>query len=386
MTTPQPLAGVRVLDFTTTFSGPYCTQLLAGMGADVIKIEAPGGDITRRLGTSRTDGMASVYVASNRDKASVVLDLKDPDSADLIRKLIGKADCLVHNMRLPAAERLGIDPAAAMAVNPRLVHAAITGFGSDGPYSGRPAYDDCIQGATGMAWLQGLGSDRPAYMASAIADKVTGQAAATAVVAALFDRERTGSGMSVEIPMYETLVGFTMMEQWGGRAFAPDEGPTGYARIRSPYRRPYRTSDGLISVVVYHGGHWSRFLEFVGHGDLLEHERFRTVESRTENIDELYELLESLIEQRSTEEWLKIFDEIDVPAVRVASLDELFDDEHLIAVNFFEKVEDSAGETYVVARPATRFTGGTGTPARPRAGLDRLGAGSDVVARWLECE
>ncbi|MBM4479752.1 hypothetical protein GS444_05870 [Rhodococcus hoagii] len=246
-----PLGGIRVLDFTTTFSGPYCTQLLAEMGADVIKVEAPGGDITRSLGTTRTPGMASVFVASNRNKSSIELDLKSDEARATIRALIGRADCLVHNMRPTAARRLGIGPDTALEINPRLIHAAVTGYGSDGPYAGRPAYDDCIQAASGLAWLQTLVAQQPSYMSSPIADKVAGLATVNAITAALFWRERSGSGQAIEVPMFETLVGFTLMEQWGGRAFVPPEGPTGYARMRSPHRRPYRTSDGLISVVVY---------------------------------------------------------------------------------------------------------------------------------------
>lgn len=378
-----PLAGVRVLDFTTTFSGPYCTQILAEMGADVIKIEAPGGDITRSLGTTRTPGMASVYIASNRHKASVELDLKSDESRKTIHELIGRADCLVHNMRLPAAERLGIDPDTAMSINPRLIHTSITGYGSDGPYSGRPAYDDCIQAASGMAWLQSLVTQTPSYMASPVADKVAGLTAANAIMAALLSRERSGRGQALEIPMFETLASFTLMEQWGGRAFLPPEGKTGYARIRSPHRRPYKTSDGLISVVVYHEGHWRRFLEFVGRAALLELDSYRTTEARNRNIDELYVLLEELLEQRSTAEWLKILAELDVPAMPIVSVDELFDDEHLQAVGFFHEIRDTENEAYLVSRPAVRFSDTPPGPPEPAPAVDRLGAGSSAIDRWL---
>lgn len=381
-----PLGGIRVLDFTTTFSGPYCTQLLAEMGADVIKVEAPGGDITRSLGTTRTPGMASVFVASNRNKSSIELDLKSDEARATIRALIGRADCLVHNMRPTAARRLGIGPDTALEINPRLIHAAVTGYGSDGPYAGRPAYDDCIQAASGLAWLQTLVAQQPSYMSSPIADKVAGLATANAITAALFWRERSGSGQAIEVPMFETLVGFTLMEQWGGRAFVPPEGPTGYARMRSPHRRPYRTSDGLISVVVYHEGHWRRFLEFVGRSELLDQDRYRTVEARNRNIDELYVLLEELLEKRSTEDWLKILDELDVPAMPISSVDDLFDDEHLTAVDFFHEVLDSENETYLAPRAATRFSASPLESPRRAASLDRLGAGTAGVERWLADE
>ncbi|WP_160147243.1 CaiB/BaiF CoA transferase family protein [Thermomonospora echinospora] len=384
MTVSGPLAGVRVLDFSTTFSGPYCTHQLADLGAEVIKVESPGGDITRGLGTARSPGMASVYVASNRNKASLELDLKRPGSRELVRSLIERADCLVHNMRLGAARRLGLDPETALAVNPRLVHAAITGFGSDGPYAGRPAYDDTVQAASGLAWLQSLGGRDEAYMATAVADKVAGLAAAQAVIAALFWRERTGRGQAVEVPMYETVVAFTLMEQWGGRAFVPPLGPTGYARMRSAHRRPYRTADGLISVVVYHEGHWRRFLEFTGHADLLDEERFRTVEARNANIDELYALLARLLTRRTTADWLKIFDEIDVPAMPVRTLDEVLDDEHLRAVRFFQEVTHPEEGAFLAARHATRFSASPPAPPSEQAPPDRLGDGRDAVRRWLD--
>ena len=378
-----PLAGIRILDFTTTFSGPYCTLLLAELGADVIKVEAPGGDITRSLGASRGLGPASVYIAGNHNKNSIELDLKVEATRDTILGLIKRADCLVHNMRLPAAEKLGIGPETALAVNPRLVHAAITGYGSDGPYSGRPAYDDCIQAASGMSWLQSNVVGKPSYVASAIADKVSGQAAANAILAALLRRERSGEGQAVEIPMFETMVSFTMMEQWGGRAFIPAEGPTGYARMRSIHRRPYETSDGMISVVVYHEGHWRRFLDFVGRVDVLEEDRFRTAHSRNQHIDELYIILEEILAGRSTAEWLKILDDLDIPATTVNTTDELFDDPHLQAVNFFQEIDDATGGRYLVARTATRFHG-TPPPSPVQTGaLGRTGTNQAKIDRWL---
>ncbi|WP_157963873.1 CaiB/BaiF CoA transferase family protein [Actinocorallia populi] len=385
MTGRGPLAGIRVLDFSTTFSGPYCTHQLADLGADVIKVEAPGGDITRGLGTSRSPGMASVHVATNRNKAGIELDLKQPESRELVRSLLERADCLVHNMRLDAARRLGLDPETALVVNPRLVHVAITGYGSDGPYAGRPAYDDIIQAMSGLAWLQSPKDDTApaAYVATAVADKVAGMAAVQAVLAALLRRERSGRGQAVEVPMYETLVGFALMEQWGGRAFVPALGPTGYRRLRSAYRRPYRTADGLISVVVYHEGHWRRFLEFAGRSALLEEERFRTVEARNDNIDELYAILAGILEGRTTQEWLKVFEEIDVPAMPVLTLDDLFEDEHLRAVDFFHEVSHPEEGRFLVARHPARYSESPPAPPSEQRPPDRLGGGAGAVARWL---
>lgn len=314
-----PLAGIRVVDFTTTFSGPYCTQSLSDLGADVIKVEAPSGDITRRLGTSR-DGMGSVYAACNRDKASIEIDMAGAER-ELVLELIDHADCLVHNMRATAAAKLGIDASTTLFRNPRLIHASITGYGSDGPYAGRPAYDDCIQAASGLAAPQSDYSDRPQYMATSVADKVAGMTASQAILGALLARERTGRGQAVEIPMYETLVGFALMEQWGGRAFGPSTGPPGYKRMQSRFRKPYRTADSTIAVVVYHQGHWERFLHAVGRGDVLSDPRFASVESRNAHIDGLYEILESILLERTTHQWLILFSDIDIPAVTVSTLD-----------------------------------------------------------------
>ncbi|MGE2716449.1 CaiB/BaiF CoA transferase family protein [Mycolicibacterium litorale] len=379
---PGPLAGVKVLDFSTTFSGPFCTLQLADLGADVVKIEAPGGDITRGLGTSREPGMGSVFLACNRGKSSLELDLRDESSWEVLDSLIVNADALVHNMRLPAAEKLGIAPQRALDINPRLVHLAITGYDTSGPYGHRPAYDDTVQAMSGLAWLQGLTASEPTYVASAVVDKVTGLSAAMALIAALYAAERTGVGQSVEVPMFETMVGFNLTEQWGGRAFVPALGDTGYARLRTEYRRPYRTSDGVISVLVYHEGHWRRFLEAIGKGHLLELDEFRTTTARNDNIDALYRLLARELQTRTTADWLELFERIDVPVARVKSLDELFDDDHLKAVEFFHEVGDDT-DRYLVARPAFRFSG---TPVADPHDVrlpDRLGAGEQRVRDWI---
>lgn len=377
-----PLAGVRVLDFSTTFSGPFCTQQLAELGADVIKIEAPGGDVTRGLGISRQQGLASVYVGTNRNKASVELNLSSNEGRDLMYDLLAKADCLVHNMRLDAARRIGIDPETALERNPRLVHCAITGFGSDGPYSGRPAYDDTIQAVSGLAWLQGLLNGEPQYVATAIADKVAGLSAAHAITAALFWRERTGHGQAIEVPMFETMTSFTLMEQWGGMAFEPSLGPTGYPRLRSPHRKPFKTEDGHISVMVYHGGHWKRFLDGIGRSDILEDERYSTTEARSRNINDLYAFLSSLMPTRTTAEWLQFFAEVDVPAEPIVSMDDVFADPHLKATGFFQTIEQD-DEKYLCARHPIRYSVSPAACPTEVPGPTSLGTGQAAVDRWL---
>lgn len=377
-----PLAGVRVLDFTTTFSGPYCTQQLADLGADVIKVEAPGGDVTRGLGVSRQRGLASVYVGTNRNKASLELNLNSAEDRTLMHQLLAKADCLVHNMRLGAAKRVEIDPDAALLRNPRLVHCAITGYGSGGPYSGRPAYDDTIQAVSGLAWMQGLLSGEPQYIATAIADKVAGLSAAHAITAALFWRSKTGRGQAIEVPMFETITSFTLMEQWGGMAFEPPLGPTGYARLRSPHRKPFRTKDGYISVVVYHGGHWKRFLESMGRSELLEDERYSTTEARSQNINDLYGLLRELMTTRTTTEWLELLAKIDVPAEPIRSMDDVFDDPHLKATEFFKVVQEGE-ERYLTARHATKYSASPVAYPSDVPGPTQLGSGREAATRWL---
>lgn len=376
-----PLAGVRVLDFSTTFSGPYCTLQLADLGADVVKVEPPGGDITRWLGTSREQGMAAIYVATNRGKSSVALDLKYDSNRGFLDQLIGHADALVHNMRPRAADQLGIGPERAMELNPRIVHLAITGYGTDGPYAHRPAYDDTIQALSGLASLQGLGGD-PTYVAAAVADKVTGLTAAMALVAGLYATERTAVGQAIEVPMFETMAGFNLMEQWGGRAFLPPEGDTGYARMRSPHRRPYRTKDGVLSVMVYHEGHWRRLLDAVGQGHLLELDDFKSTAARSANIDRLYRLLADELTTRTTDEWIVLLERIDVPVARVKSLDELFDDEHLRAVDFFQQIGEGA-DRYLVARPAFRFSSTVTDDPLGRRMPDRLGHGEARARAWI---
>lgn len=378
---PGPLAGVKVLDFSTTFSGPYCTLQLADLGADVVKIEAPGGDITRALGTSREPGMGSVFLACNRGKSSFVVDLKDESSCEVIDSLIVNADAVVHNMRPAAAEKLGIGPEHALALNPRLVHLAITGYDTSGPYGQRPAYDDTIQAMSGLAWLQGLRDGEPTYVASAVVDKVSGLSAAMALIAALYAAERTGVGQAVEVPMFETMVGFNLTEQWGGRAFVPAVGDTGYARLRSAYRRPYRTKDGVIAALVYHEGHWRRFLTAIGKAQLLERDEFRSAAARNDNIDTLYRLLAEELATRTTDEWLDFFESIDVPVARVKSLDELFDDEHLEAVDFFQEVGDGA-DRHLTTRPAFRFSATPVADPRDMRTPDRLNEGEERARRW----
>ncbi|MFF9542485.1 CaiB/BaiF CoA transferase family protein [Streptomyces albidoflavus] len=377
-----PLSGLRVLDLSTTFSGPYCGRLLADLGADVVKVESPGLDITRSLGTIRTPRLASVFVGANHGKAAIVLDLKSEEDHERFLRLAAGADVVLHNMRSAAAEKLRIDYATLRKAAPHLVYAVVSGYGSDGPYASRPAYDDTIQAMSGLAWLQSRDSPRPTYMATPLADKTAGMMAALAVVAAVLHRTRTGLGQMVEIPMFETLASWTMLEQLGGRAFLPEEGPTGYDRLL--HRRPHATRDGLVAVVVYHDGHWRRFLDHAGLGHLLADERYATVAARMRHIEELYGHLGEFVARYTTAECLAVFEELDIPATELRSPDELLDDPHLRAVGLFRETTHPQKGGFQVTRSPLLFSG---TPARDpatMAGPQLPGEGEPTARAWLE--
>lgn len=329
------LDGVRVLDLTTVFLGPYCTQLLADMGADVIKIEPPGGDTTRYLGPTRSHGMSGTFLNVNRNKRSCVLDLKAPEAMEVLARMVPDCDVVVHNMRPAAAARLGIGHAWAAALNPKVIFCGAFGFGEAGRYAGRPAFDDSIQAISGIAAYQGLLSGQPGYCGTVVADKVTGMMAANAIVAALFARERTGLGQSIDVPMFETMVAFALAEHMTGAAFEPPLGPPIYRRVVAQNRRPYATADGHLSVVPYNDKQWRQFFRVVGRDDLLEDARFADMAARTVNIDALYGILAEALTARSTADWQALLTENDIPNVPLTTPEELLEDPHLADVGFF---------------------------------------------------
>jgi crotonobetainyl-CoA:carnitine CoA-transferase CaiB-like acyl-CoA transferase len=324
-----PLTGVRVVDLTSVFLGPYCTQILGDMGADVIKVESPAGDIVRGIGPARHEGMGPLHLSVNRNKRSVVLDLRQPSGHDALLRIAAGADVFVHSMRLQAITRLGLGYEEVAGARPDIVYCAAYGFGEEGSYAGKPAYDDIVQGASGIAALQGLRNGEPEYVTTVIADKTTGLAAAYAIAMALYHRERTGEGQAIEVPMFETMVSFLLVEQLYGMTFDPALGDATYPRTTSEHRRPYRTADGHISVVVYTDEQWQRFFRLAGRPDLVDDERFGTIAGRTEHIDDLYRVVGDLIRPRTTAEWLRLLDEGDIPAMAVRTTDELLADPHL---------------------------------------------------------
>ncbi|TCK25759.1 CaiB/BaiF CoA transferase family protein [Pseudonocardia endophytica] len=336
---PGPLDGIRVLDLTSNFMGPYASLLLADMGADVAKVEAPAGDTTRGVGPARNPGMAAIFLHLNRNKRSLVLDLKTTEGRDAVRRMARRADVLLHSLRPAAMRRLGLSYADLSEDNPRMVYCGCFGFGQDGPYAAKPAYDDLIQAAVGMPVLQSRKQGEPQYVATAVADRVVGMAASSAVAMALLHRERTGRGQEVEVPMFETFAHFTMGDHLYGHTFSPPIGDWGYARMMNADRRPYRTLDGYLGVNVYTDRHWQRFFAAVGRPDLAVDPRFATIAGRTENIGELYAFLAEVFATRSTDEWVKILEDADIPAIRMNTPDTLLDDPHMTAVGFFAETD-----------------------------------------------
>jgi crotonobetainyl-CoA:carnitine CoA-transferase CaiB-like acyl-CoA transferase len=382
MTGPA-LAGLRVVDLSSTFMGPYCTLLLAQWGADVIKVEPPTGDVVRHIGDRRRTGMGPVFLNTNRGKRSLVLDLKDDSGRTALNRLIDSCDVLVHTMRPQAATRAGLTAEAVLARNPRCVLLAFRGFGAGGPAENDPAYDDVIQARSGLAALQGGGCGEPAYVRSAIADKIVGVYGAAALLATLHERDSTGRGRAIEIPMLETVVSFTLLEQQGGLVFDPPAGPSGYARTSSPYRRPYRTKDGSIAVMIYTDAQWATFFHLVGRPEAAEDPRFRTITERTLHIDELYGMVEAAMGERTSAEWLHELASSGIPVSPVNSIDDLFSDPHLRATGFFRRVSHpSEGDLVLPTMPGP--TGDAPPDASWHAPL--LGADTAEVLAGLDID
>ena len=366
MTSPRgPLAGLTVLDLTSTFLGPYCAVLLAQMGARVIKVEPPEGDIIRYVADERHSGLGPAFLNFNRGKESVVLDLVSEAGRAALDLLIDGADIFLHNMRPGAMRKLRIDPDTVLARNPRIVHCHAVGYGSGGPYRDEPAYDDVVQGVSGLAAVQG-GSGEPAYVRTQVVDKTVGVMALAAILAALHERSVSGQGQAVEVPMFESMATFLLMEQQGQRVYEGRTGGTGYARTASPYRKPYRSADGMISVLLYTDGQWRTFFRLIGRTDLADDPELSSIRGRTKRIDELYSLVEDELAKRSTAEWLELLRANNIPSMPVNSIEDLFADEHLTAVGLFEDVEHPTEGRLVQARLPWTFSR-SGAPSLPGA-------------------
>ena len=341
-----PLSGVRVIDLTSVVMGPYATQIMGDMGADVIKVEAPEGDVFRQFAPFRNRGMSAAFLNLNRNKRSVVLDLKRDEERRTLLQLISTADVFVTTVRPQAMRKLGLDYDSLCETNPRLIHCGAYGFSEDGPYAGRPAFDDIVQAMCGVAALEGHNNpDGPKYVKTIFADKTVGFVVAYSVAMALYERERSGRGQSIEVPMFETMVAYTLIEHLAGETFVPPQGGMRYERILSPNRRPYRTKDGYLSLLPYTTPQWVRFFEAVGRPDLAADRRVVDPPTRSEHINELYRIVAEVVAARTTAEWVDLLEDADIPMTPVLSPEDLLEDQHLMQTGFFERCEHpSEGE------------------------------------------
>ena len=364
MSAAGPLDGFRVLDLSSVILGPLATQILGDLGADVIKVEAPEGDTTRRTGPARSEDMAAMFLGVNRNKRSVVLDLKQLPAREALWGLIDSADIFIHSIRPQKLALLGFDHEAVLARNPRIVYAGLHGYRSDGPYAGAPAYDDVIQGQSGSADLMARLIGEPRYMPTIMADKTCALVAAYSVMAALIHRERTGHGQFVEIPMFETMAAFNLTEHLYGLSFTPPEGSAGYPRVLAPWRRPYRCSDGYVSMLAYTDDQWRRFWTAVGKAELAEDPRFSSLSQRNDNIEELYRLAGECFSARGSADWLALLAQLDIPAAPVAALEDLPQDPHLQAVGFFQKADHPTEGGIMMPGFPVRFSASPGEISR----------------------
>jgi crotonobetainyl-CoA:carnitine CoA-transferase CaiB-like acyl-CoA transferase len=373
-----PLAGVRVVDLTAMVMGPYCTQIMADMGADVIKVEPPEGDNTRYISVGPAPGMSGVFANVNRGKRSVVLDLRTEAGKTALRRLVERADVFIHSMRARAIAKLGFSYEEVAAINPAIVYTNCYGYSRRGPDGDLTAYDDTIQAECGLPAVQQRLTGEASYVGSILADKVAGLAALYATMMALFHRERTGEGQEVEIGMFETMASFMLVEHANGALFDPPLGPAIYPRAVAPDRRPYRTRDGQISALIYNDKQWSAFVGAV-QPPWASDPRFATLELRARNIDAVYARVADTMKERTTAEWLELFRSLDVPAAPIRSLDELFDNPHLNAVGLFETLDTPFGRMRFPGVP-TWFSR---TPGRVAGAAPELGAHTSEVLRDL---
>ncbi|WP_454791959.1 CaiB/BaiF CoA transferase family protein [Mycolicibacterium lutetiense] len=375
--TPGPLQGVRVIDLTAMVMGPYCTQIMADMGADVIKVETPAGDNTRYISVGPAPGMSGVFVNVNRGKRSVVLDLRSEQGKADLRALIADADVFIHSMRAKAITKLGFGYDDVAAINPGIVYTNCYGYGRRGPDADRPAYDDTIQAECGLPAVQQQLTGEASYVGTIMADKVAGLTALYATTMALFHRERTGEGQEVEVSMFETMASFMLVEHANGAMFDPPLGPAVYPRAVSPNRRPYETKDGHIAALIYNDKHWNAFIDRVQ--PVWNSSEYATLEQRARQIDTVYGLLAQTLKERTTAEWLDLFAELEIPAAPMLTPDELFENEHLKAVGLFETVDTPHGRVRMPGVP-TWFSR---TPGRIAGYAPELGADTAEVLAEL---
>ncbi len=358
---------------------------MGDFGADVIKVEPLSGDLVRHAGPSRSPDMGPLFLNANRSKRSVVLNLKAPEGRDLLLDLCRDADVLVYNVRPAAMKRLGLSWEEVRAVNPRLIYAGLYGYGQQGRYAARPAYDDLIQGGATLSHLFMLaGSAEPRYVPAAIADRVVGLTALGGILAAIIERNRSGVGQRVDVPMFETMVSFILSDHLGGLSFDPPLDGGGYARQLARDRRPLPTADGHVCALVYTDDHWRRFLAAIGRGDLMEtDDRFATFGARNENVSFVYGWLADIFRTRTSGDWIDLLDAADVPVMAMHTLETVLRDPHLADVGFFNLVEHpSEGRTVAMSNPVQM----SATPVEITRYAPRLGQHTVEILRELDVE
>ena len=368
----KPLEGVRIIDMSNILMTPYTTQILGDMGADVIKLEPPEGDPIRGIGPLRNPGMGAFFLNANRSKRSIVLNLKTQCGLEAALALIKEADVLIYNRRPAAMKRLGLSYEVVSKLNPRLIYVGMYGYSEEGRYGDLPAFDDLIQAAVGLPSLtQQIGAERPIYMPTLIADRSVGLWGVGQVSAALFHQSRTGRGQKIDIPMFEMMASFVLGDHLGGETFQPAIGPMGYPRLLAKDRRPYQTKDGHICVLVYTDRHWRAFFKALGQEEKFDADpRFKSLTTRTENVQSIYGELADLLVTRTTGEWVDFFEKADIPAVRMQTIETLLQDPHLRETGFFQTAEHpTEGKITEIAFPTTWSETQPG-PSRP---VPRLG-------------
>jgi crotonobetainyl-CoA:carnitine CoA-transferase CaiB-like acyl-CoA transferase len=366
-----PLAGVRILDLSTVVLGPFATQILGDLGADVIKVENGTGDIMRHAGPMPVKGMGAIYMGANRNKRSILLDLKSADGIEAMRRLAAQSDVFFTNVRMDGLKRLGLGYEDVRRLRADVIYVHCAGYGSDGPYAGQPAYDDLIQAASGVADLFAIREGGPPkYMPALMADKVSGLYATLAVMGGLYHRAQTGEGQFVEAPMLECFTAFNLVENLYGLTFVPPTAGPAYSRSVSANRRPYATKDGFIGIMPYSDAQWDTFFELGGRPEINRDPRFSTYAARTANIDALYALAGEVAATRTTAEWLGLLGEKDIPAMKCNSLRDVMEDPHLKATGFLHQRPHEAVGSYMATQPPLKFSG---SPASIRMEPPTLG-------------
>lgn len=369
-----PLTGIRVLDMTSVLMGPYATSILGDMGADIIKLESPEGDLIRQVGPSRSGAMGGMFMHANRSKRSIAVDLKKPAGRDVALNLARTADVLVYNLRPQAMERLGLGYEAVAKERADIVYVGTFGFGQDGPYAAKPAYDDLVQGLCAVpALVAEAGDGTPRYAPINIADRVVGLHALVAILAALRHRDRTGQGQRIDVPMFETMASFVLGDHLGGLSYEPPLDDGGYARLLAPERRPFRTADGFLCAVIYTDRHWQRFIDIAGRDDWRDDPRFASHASRTRHMAEIMKGVAEIFLRRSTAEWENLLGAADIPHARMHTLASLLQDPHLSEVGFFPVSEHPSEGSVRTLRVPSQWSASQPRPGSPAPSLGEHG-------------